>query len=244
MNANLTLRVGMDVQECLPERAGESKAPFSPEGLPPELKNPRHQYLTLACHALEARPGKRVGFVLVLTDITPLKIRAEMDYLTGSYNREGLANAFADLLKSSDTIPCFSALILDLDNFKSINDTYGHLGGDVILCDFALVAQSLLSEKRFLGRLGGDEFVIILPAARDEAAALAEELRRRIHERVVPYLEYTIRYTVSIGIASCKNEECVLSELLHQADRALYEAKHQGKNAVRGNGGLDNLLDP
>ncbi len=228
-----SLKIGESISAYLSAACPGEPASFSAANLPAELKNSqRNQYIALAYHELYASARKLIGYVLVLTDITLLRVRAEIDFLTGSYNREGLVNAFADLLRDPAQFPYLSALIVDLDDFKRINDNYGHLGGDVILCDFVGVARSLLSEKRFLARLGGDEFVVILPAELSEAAALAEALRQRIAGRAVPYLDFTIRYTVSVGIATCKNEACSLSELLHQADLALYEAKRGGKNAI------------
>ncbi len=227
------LQTGLNIAGFL--LAGDSSVTpdFSVRNLPVELKNTkRNQYIALAYHALQALTGKLIGYVLVLTDITLLKVRAEIDYLTGSYNRVGLANAFADLQRDFAYMTFLSALIIDLDDFKAINDTYGHLGGDVILCDFVGVAQSLLLEKRFLSRLGGDEFVVILPMELNEAAVLAEKLRQCISARAVQYSNHVIQYTVSIGVASCRNDGCVLSELLHMADMALYEAKSQGKNSI------------
>ena len=233
MAASGRLKTGSDITALIPAREGADIEGFAMDSLPAELKNAqRNRYIAIACHALEALKGKRIGYVIVLTDITLLKVRAEIDFLTGSYNREGLANAFIDLQRDPEHIPYISAMIIDLDNFKSINDTYGHLGGDVILRDFVRIAQSMLAEKHFLGRLGGDEFVAILPTEQNEAAALAERLRQCISERVVQYLNHNIRYTISVGIASCANDDCSLSELLHNADLALYDAKHQGKNAI------------
>lgn len=225
---------GSSIKAFITPDAPDSQSEFSIASLPAELKNAqRNQYIALAYHALESYKGRLIGYVLVLTDITLLKVRAEVDSLTGSYNREGLVNAFSDLSKDATLVPYLSALIIDLDDFKKINDTYGHLGGDMILCDFVGVARSLLSERRFLGRLGGDEFVVILPTEQNEAKALAENLRQRVAARTVPYLSETIRYTVSVGVATCKNESSSLSELLRKADLALYEAKHQGKNTIR-----------
>ncbi|HNW86085.1 MAG TPA: diguanylate cyclase [Candidatus Limiplasma sp.] len=228
-----SLKPGTQIAEYLATGNAESQNPFQVEMLPTEIKNTkRNQYLALAYHALESHKGKRIGYVLVITDITLLKVRAEIDSLTGSYNREGMVNAYADLQKDAVRTPYLSALIVDMDDFKTVNDTYGHLGGDVVLCDFVGFVQSLLPEKCFLGRLGGDEFVVILPTEMKTAAEFAEMLRERVSQRTVAYRNDTIRYTASVGIASCKNEECSLSELLHKADLALYEAKREGKNAV------------
>lgn len=206
---------------------------FAADSIPAELRNrQRSRYLSVACHALEARKGKLLGYVIVLTDITLLKIRAEIDSLTGSFNREGLTSAFTDLQKDEAHYPYLSALIIDMDDFKSINDTYGHFEGDMILRDFARVAKDVLPAKHFLARLGGDEFVAILPVERQAAAAMADALRIRIAKRCVQHENHTIQYTISVGVASCVNGECTLSVLLHKADIALYEAKHQGKNTI------------
>jgi diguanylate cyclase (GGDEF)-like protein len=219
--------------ELMSGQGSSAKEKFSIDDLPAELKNAqRNRYISLARHTLEAFRGRLVGYVIVLTDITLLKVRAEIDSLTGSYNREGLANAFSDLQKHSESNPYVSAMIIDLDNFKGINDTYGHSGGDVILRDFVSTAQALLSEKYFLGRLGGDEFVIVLSAEIEVAVAVAERLRKCVSERTVQYLNHKIQYTISVGVASCSNDECSLSDLLHYADSALYKAKHQGKNLI------------
>lgn len=227
------IETGSDFMALIRQRREIPASVFSADSLPAELQDAqRNRTVALACHALTSPKGKLAGYVIVLTDITLLKVRAEIDSLTGSYNREGLSNAFSGLQKVSMGIPSISAMIIDLDDFKHINDTYGHLGGDVILRDFVRIAQSLLSEKHFLGRLGGDEFVAVLPAGLDEATRLAEQLRLRVAERTVPYLNHSIRYTISVGIASCRFEECSLSDLLHLADEALYKAKHQGKNMI------------
>lgn len=227
------LKTGSDIVVLMSGQESSAKEEFSIESLPAELKNAqRNRYISVARHTLEAFRGKFVGYVIVLTDITLLKIRAEIDSLTGSYNREGLTSAFSDLQKHAESNPYVSAMIVDMDDFKRINDTFGHSGGDVILKDFVSMAQALLSEKYFLGRLGGDEFVIVLSAEIEVAAAVAERLRKCVSERIVQYLNHKIQYTISVGVATCSNDECSLSDLLRQADVALYKAKHQGKNLI------------
>jgi diguanylate cyclase (GGDEF)-like protein len=174
--------------------------------------------------------GKPLGYVLVLTDITLLKKRAEIDPLTGVYNREGLTNAFTDFQKFPDSHFSVSAMIIDLDRFKNINDTYGHFAGDNVLLDFVKAAQFVLSGNFTLGRLGGDEFVVLLPAEIQEAFDISEKLRKCVAERNLRYLNNDIPYTVSIGVASCNIQDVSLSALLDKADQALYKAKQQGKN--------------
>ena len=233
MSIGKPIKTGSPIMHYFPAGKTESTQRFSVDLLPTELKNAqRNQYLALNYHTMETRIGKLIGYVLVLTDITQLKVRAEIDSLTGSYNREGLVNAFTDLQNGIERLPCISALIVDMDDFKAINDSYGHLAGDVVLCDFVNIAKSLLTDKQHLGRLGGDEFVILLPTKPSEAAVLAEELRKQISQHTVHYMDYEICYTISIGIANCRSAQCTLSQLLHRADLALYEAKHQGKNRV------------
>ena len=138
-----------------------------------------------------------------------------------------------DLQKNPESNPYVSAMIIDLDNFKTINDTYGHFGGDIILRDLVSAAQALLSEKYVMGRLGGDEFVVLLAVETEVAAAVAERLRKCVSERVVQYLNHKIQYTISVGVSGGAMRDGALSDLLHNADLALYKAKQQGKNSVR-----------
>ena len=119
-------------------------------------------------------------------------------------------------------------MIIDMDNSKTVNDTYGHFGGDMILRDLVNTALALISGKYVLGRLGGDEFVVLLPVEFEKALEFAENLRECVSEKTVKYLNDKIVYTVSIGVAGCPYNECELTDLLHKADLALYKAKRNG----------------
>ncbi|MEL7569928.1 MAG: diguanylate cyclase [Eubacteriaceae bacterium] len=205
---------------------------FEIDELPHELTNSqRNKYISLACHVLTKSKSHVIGYVIVLTDITLLKVRAEIDSLTGIYNREGLTNAFSDFQKNYQSNPYISAIIIDLDNFKNINDTYGHLGGDVVLMDLVSTAHAQLLGKYALGRLGGDEFIVLISAEMQAAAVFAERLRKCVSERTVQYLDNKIKYTISVGVAVGAHDSS-LSELMHNADMALYKAKQQGKNKI------------
>lgn len=204
---------------------------FSPEELPAELSGlERNLYVSMTCHTLDRRGGKPIGYVLVLTDITSLKERAELDPMTGVYNREGISNAFKKLQNHPDADLTLSAMIIDIDRFKNINDTYGHFAGDAVLLDFVKAAKNLLPGTVILGRYGGDEFVAIFFAGVEKAFEDSEKLRMQIYERSLSYLQNEIQYTVSIGVASEKLQDVTLSTLLDKADQALYKAKQQGRN--------------
>jgi diguanylate cyclase (GGDEF)-like protein len=132
-----------------------------------------------------------------------------------------------------------AVLVIDMDRFKKINDTYGHLAGDTALKTVAAVLADDLREYDAVGRFGGEEFVALLPGA-DAAAAVrvAERLRRHIEaaEMVVEGRSaagpHRVQVTASVGVASCAGQ-ADLDDLLRAADDALYEAKHSGRNTVR-----------
>lgn len=134
----------------------------------------------------------------------------------------------------------FSILLLDLDHFKQINDTYGHHVGDEVLRHTAAVIRSRLRETDIFARYGGEEFTIFLPyTEKPEALDLAEELRRIVESQVVRTDRGDIRTTVSIGLVCIsgntqarENPKEFLVEVLRQADGALYEAKGKGRNRI------------
>jgi diguanylate cyclase (GGDEF)-like protein len=123
--------------------------------------------------------------------------------------------------------------MLDLDHFKHINDTYGHATGDEILKHFADTLRSELRCADLAGRLGGEEFGVILPATGvDEALVLAERLCKRIASTPLQVGDTTIYYTTSIGISECKASDQKSDHCLARVDRALYQAKNEGRNRV------------
>jgi diguanylate cyclase (GGDEF)-like protein len=127
-----------------------------------------------------------------------------------------------------------SLLWVDLDYFKRINDTYGHLAGDAVLREFALLAGTLKRESDELGRLGGEEFALLLPeTALSAAQAVAERLRERSAQLSVPFSESAIHFTASIGIAEARASDTSADDLMHRADQALYRAKQYGRNQTR-----------
>ena len=125
--------------------------------------------------------------------------------------------------------------MLDIDNFKRINDTFGHPVGDEILKGLVQELMSKARDSDVLARYGGEEFAIIFPetsagAARDAANRLREIVERRVFS--LPQLEKTLRITVSIGIAVYPRDGTTSADLIARADAALYYAKKSGKNRV------------
>jgi diguanylate cyclase (GGDEF)-like protein len=127
-----------------------------------------------------------------------------------------------------------SLLMLDLDHFKRINDTYGHLGGDDVLKAFSVVVRSCLRKEDLLARYGGEEFVVLLPgASQTQASSLAERIREGVAARSFDANGHLVRVTVSIGIASEGGDTLPsLEAMLGRADEALYRAKNEGRNRV------------
>lgn len=129
---------------------------------------------------------------------------------------------------------CLSVMMVDIDHFKRVNDTYGHRSGDVVLQEVARITRQALRATDLIGRWGGEEFVLVLPEA-DPGGALmiAERVRRMVAETQIRLPEATIQVTVSIGVASLDRSLNTLDALVDCADRAMYMAKQSGRNQVR-----------
>lgn len=158
---------------------------------------------------------------------------ATTDSLTGAANRRSLFDfAERELARNARyQTPC-TALLLDVDAFKEINDRHGHAAGDSVLKRVVEVCRQSLRNTDIVARLGGDEFVILLPQTIPEAAfALAERLHMTIETTDYGPDWKDLRATVSIGISGCNGDHDIHS-LLRNADRALYQAKQAGRNRV------------
>ena len=127
-----------------------------------------------------------------------------------------------------------SVLMVDIDHFKRVNDTYGHNAGDQVLLAVAKICREALRATDIVGRWGGEEFAIVLPEAdRDGASLIAERIRRMVAEMEIPSGPQRIRVTVSIGVATLSKQRSALEVLIDCADRALYMAKQGGRNQVK-----------
>ncbi|MGM8215419.1 diguanylate cyclase domain-containing protein [Bacillaceae bacterium W0354] len=186
--------------------------------------------------------GQFVNMVVLTRDITlqknyenSLKHFANHDTLTGLPNRRyfnfRLRKALSELLDNQDGL---AVMMIDIDDFKTINDNYGHDIGDDVVVDFASRVSGAIRESDMVARLGGDEFVALLHGITKHEEAL--EVARKIHEAVerewkIKNVELSI--TTSIGIAIAPPEGTTRSVIMKQADMALYEAKRSGKNCIK-----------
>lgn len=165
-----------------------------------------------------------------------LKYSATHDALTGLYNRNVLDQRLNDEIhRASRYNHAMSVFMLDIDHFKSINDTYGHRSGDTILHNFAKLLESSIRNTDYAARYGGEEFIVILP---ETPLAKAEELAERLRKRIAEYSfliepDKQVKLTVSIGIATFPELAQSPQNLLEVADSAMYAAKEAGRNQVK-----------
>ena len=154
---------------------------------------------------------------------------ARRDQLTGLPNRLASIERIEDEYKRMQrTHTPYHVLMMDLDNFKEINDTYGHSVGDEMLISVARVLQSTIRESDFVGRLGGEEFIAVLPGTdRNGAMILAEKIRHSVEA-----LEGTARLTISIGLASAVARDDHGLTAIQLADEYMYRAKQNGRNQI------------
>jgi diguanylate cyclase (GGDEF)-like protein len=155
---------------------------------------------------------------------------SQTDYLTGLDNRRALFRKAERLLARGAPA---SLLVFDLDHFKTINDLYGHQTGDDVLKLFAAVAEADLRPVDVVARLGGEEFAALLPGiGRDEAKAVARRVSQRFSSAAGDSKGLNLAVTASVGVAESTIGTADLDTLLSAADRALYRAKHLGRNRV------------
>lgn len=186
---------------------------------------------------LRLRAGRRIielqNELLAARD--KFRAKASYDSLTGILNHEEiLRNLNHELERAERGGECVSVIMADIDFFKKINDTYGHLAGDSVLCSIAARMNSLIRTYDHIGRYGGEEFLIVLPECNsNQAAAFAERLLTCIGNENVDTLEGPIPVTISLGTATnCKGQKLDAIQLIKAADVALYRAKENGRNRV------------
>lgn len=175
-----------------------------------------------------------ISQILLKQALVSLSESNNRDGLTGIFNRRYLEQRLStefDRVKRYGGE--FSFIMFDLDYFKKVNDTYGHLGGDEVLCSVANEVSKLLRTSDIVGRYGGEEFGIILPATELEGARVfAERLRQSIAEAPVAYKDSSIAVSVSMGLIQYSSATPTYESMINGADMALYASKKGGRNRV------------
>lgn len=165
-----------------------------------------------------------------------LKHKVNHDYLTGLNSRDWFMNqALIELNRANRFSSPLSLLMLDIDFFKTVNDTHGHQVGDIALKSVADIAKSTLRDFDICARLGGEEFAVLLPETnKSQAYEVAERLRLAIENSKVPLPSggLPLTMTISIGVSSMTSKDDNIDVLISKADKALYEAKKTGRNKV------------
>jgi diguanylate cyclase (GGDEF)-like protein len=172
-----------------------------------------------------------ISLVLMATDRLRLEFEhlASHDSLTNAFTRRYMNDAFQrELERCRRHGHVTSLLLIDIDHFKEINDSYGHQHGDKVLIEFVAQVEALLRRPDQLGRFGGEEFMLLLPETPlNEALVVAERIRAMVEQsRATP------RFTISIGVTSRRDDTDTLDTMLSRADAALYQAKAKGRNRV------------
>ncbi len=193
----------------------------------------RHRQLEIRRHPLNDPQSRRQGTALLISDVTEklrllaeLREHASIDALTGCCNRRHLVErAEHEVTRALRHQRPLALIILDVDDFKTINEQRGHLGGDETLRQLAHQLRSRLRSSDILGRYGGDEFVIVLPET-TSASAL------RIAQSLIEHCAAQYGTGLSMGVAGLEAPLASFTDLLRSADQALYDAKTQGKRRV------------
>ncbi|MCI2284005.1 GGDEF domain-containing protein [Colwellia sp. MSW7] len=181
---------------------------------------------------LEKAVEKRTEALQILNE--KLKVLATRDSLTGALNRGSFFEAAQHLLDLSHRkkLPA-SFVLMDLDHFKIVNDTYGHYIGDKVLIHFTNTLQGFLRKSDLIGRVGGEEFAIFLyDTGIDDAFLIADKIRQAIGSSILEIEGKTITYTVSLGIESSEPQDHLIQDLFKRADLKLYGAKDKGRDRI------------
>ncbi len=157
------------------------------------------------------------------------------DYMTTLYNRRYFREKASDIFNkiTDESTFTLSIAIIDIDNFKSINDNYGHTIGDKVIVSFSKLLQTFATQERIIARWGGEEFIILfLSQTQKESSETTQKICRMTEQISLKIEEHTISFTVSMGLAYKTKKDKTLDALIKHADTALYEAKKSGKNRV------------
>lgn len=207
----------IEINKLIPGSIPLNYTIFSPN------KQGEYRWVNL-CVSVEEREGYRV-YYLISKDVTGVKEaldeKASLDALTGVLNRGAFEEQFNNKIKTFKNLEESAFILVDLDDFKKINDTYGHQEGDRVICHVAHILKSNFGRDYLVGRLGGDEFAIVFWNAKSK-----ENIKKSI-ERIFKSLSNNI--SISVGVTNFSSNESKFSDLYRNADQQLYTVKHKNK---------------
>ena len=199
--------------------------------------------ITQLCHPVRDQDDRLVGRLWVFEDVTQerhsaeqLIYLAERDGLTGLLNRRRFEHALESaIMEAGRRQTRLALLFFDLDEFKHLNDHFGHRAGDAALTRVANEMTSVVRKNEILARLGGDEFAVLVPdiASTEEATGLADRIVRALARLPLSFDGHNLRMTTSLGVAIYPDHATNLADLVMRADMAMYQAKAAGKNGWR-----------
>ena len=211
-----------------------------PEEIRRALDSGASDYITKGTAPAETKARIGVGIRTVLLEMERKELNlkllqmARVDSFTGLLNHTAVLEELTLELNRSHREGCFTGvLMVDIDNFKAVNDTYGHLVGDGVIAGFATMLRDSCRPYDRIGRYGGDEFIVILPRSdADSCLAIAERMRSKAATLDFDGLVNGLRITCSVGACTSDHKLKFSSALVAAADNALYRAKSAGKNRV------------
>ncbi|MBF0376148.1 MAG: diguanylate cyclase [Desulfamplus sp.] len=173
--------------------------------------------------------------IIEINDINKtLEHMTNHDGLTAIFNREYVEKQIEyEFCKAKRYGSMFSIILFDIDRFKNVNDTFGHIAGDEVLRNTASTIKSQLRSSDVFGRYGGEEFIILLPETNlENTAFLSQRIRHNIEKMITIYENLEIKITISIGVVQFRPDIKDYLQMVHEADIALYHSKQNGRNAV------------
>ena len=181
-----------------------------------------------------------LGYVFISIYLQLEKVREEVhalamtDELTRAFNRRHFLKLVEnELARAKRYQHALSIIIFDIDNFKKVNDTYGHLCGDAVLQNLSLTCRTILRQCDAFARFGGEEFILLLPETEEPSAlVVANKLCQLIANHTTEYKGIQLQVTISAGVTTSSPNGDTLDDLLNRADQALYKAKKLGKNRL------------
>lgn len=228
------------------EDKGKDKVIGAFEGMPFKVGERIIGLLSISGAKVNTFSPEDIRLIKILTDNSSIAIEnallhkkieelAITDGLTGVYNYRYFKESLHKEIKRAERYNLvFSLLMFDIDNFKNINDVYGHLKGDEVLKGLSYIAREIFQrEIDVIARYGGEEFVILLPqTTKEKAARIGERLLSSVRERLSLIASLSAPVTISIGIASYPDDGEIEAHIIQSADRALYAAKREGKDRI------------